>query len=251
MSVNFDGILLATDIDDTLAYMGKISNENLEAIRFFIENGGKFTVATGRTPDYIKEKYLPDLQINAPIAAINGAVVVAQDIKTPLWACPLPDDFMRVLAAAKQITELQNILIYSFDKTYSCIESSIDFNLAPYFKLLFVTQSTEQALLLKRELEAIFSDRFYFSRSWEIGLEVVNKEAGKGIAIQKIRQITKAHQVIGVGNYENDWTLLQAADTAVAVENAVDSLKAAADFITVPASKHAIASIIYSLGKNT
>ena len=50
MSVNFDGILLATDIDDTLAYMGNISNENLDAIRFFVENGGKFTVATGRSP---------------------------------------------------------------------------------------------------------------------------------------------------------------------------------------------------------
>ena len=51
----FDGILLCSDYDGTLAGPdGKVSPENAQAIRYFTENGGLFTQATSRSPDRTK-----------------------------------------------------------------------------------------------------------------------------------------------------------------------------------------------------
>lgn len=45
----FDGILLCTDLDDTLLTTDKrVSDENSKAIEYFKSEGGLFTFATGR-----------------------------------------------------------------------------------------------------------------------------------------------------------------------------------------------------------
>ena len=45
----FDGVLFFSDYDDTLYnYRLAVSPENRAAIRYFQENGGRFSVATGR-----------------------------------------------------------------------------------------------------------------------------------------------------------------------------------------------------------
>lgn len=69
----FSDILLCADFDRTLtATDGTIPRRNIEAIQYFIANGGKFTVNTGRT--YVS--FLPFLDvvpINAPLLLMNGS----------------------------------------------------------------------------------------------------------------------------------------------------------------------------------
>ena len=49
----FDGYLICTDLDGTLLRKDKsVSKENLEAIEYFKNEGGKFTFITGRMPFY-------------------------------------------------------------------------------------------------------------------------------------------------------------------------------------------------------
>lgn len=51
----FDGILLCTDLDDTLLTTDKrVSDENSKAIEYFKSEGGLFTFATGRVPQGAK-----------------------------------------------------------------------------------------------------------------------------------------------------------------------------------------------------
>ena len=45
----FDGCLLASDIDGTLIESGYINPRNVEMIRFFVKEGGKFCLCTGRS----------------------------------------------------------------------------------------------------------------------------------------------------------------------------------------------------------
>ena len=73
----FDGVLFFTDYDDTL-YNSRhtVSPENRAAIRYFIDNGGYFSIATGRahrtfTPQIEKER----LTLNAPVVLSNGAAI--------------------------------------------------------------------------------------------------------------------------------------------------------------------------------
>ena len=73
----FQGVLLISDYDDTLYGSDfRVSEENRAAIRYFMEQGGLFTVATGRarktfTPQVEKE----NIPLNAPAILSNGATV--------------------------------------------------------------------------------------------------------------------------------------------------------------------------------
>jgi len=71
--IDFSDILLASDYDRTLTgFDGKIPAANLEAIRFFMDHGGAFTVATGRSMPMFRNK-LALVQVNAPVILFNGA----------------------------------------------------------------------------------------------------------------------------------------------------------------------------------
>lgn len=73
----FSGVLFYTDYDDTLYNTAHtVSPENRAAIHYFIQNGGRFSVATGRahrtfTPQIERER----LELNAPVVLSNGAML--------------------------------------------------------------------------------------------------------------------------------------------------------------------------------
>ena len=62
----FEHTLILTDLDGTLLNgRGEISPEDQAAIRYYMENGGRFTVATGRSLKG-REHFFPALAVNAP-----------------------------------------------------------------------------------------------------------------------------------------------------------------------------------------
>ena len=69
----FDGVLIASDLDGTLTSpTGEILPQVRDAIRYFIDNGGHFTVCTGRV--YLGfHRYSPEI-INAPVLLANGGM---------------------------------------------------------------------------------------------------------------------------------------------------------------------------------
>lgn len=81
----FDGLLLCTDFDMTLAEKAVISPENIAAIRYFQENGGRFTVVSGRNPYFLTE-HLGDLRVNAPLVGYNGALILDESAQTVLFS---------------------------------------------------------------------------------------------------------------------------------------------------------------------
>lgn len=71
--VLFEDILLTVDFDRTLtAPDSTVPERNLEAIRFFIKNGGTFTMNTGRSVATFW-KYLETIPVNAPFLLYNGS----------------------------------------------------------------------------------------------------------------------------------------------------------------------------------
>ncbi len=69
----FSDILLTVDFDRTLtARDGSIPERNIEAIRYFIDNGGVFTVNTGRS--YISfRQFLDTVPVNGALLLLNGS----------------------------------------------------------------------------------------------------------------------------------------------------------------------------------
>ncbi|MGL5647779.1 MAG: Cof-type HAD-IIB family hydrolase [Clostridium sp.] len=71
----FKGILLATDMDGTLLDdEKKISKRDLQSIKYFEENGGIFTIATGRSVDSARP-YVEQIGINFPVATCCGSKI--------------------------------------------------------------------------------------------------------------------------------------------------------------------------------
>lgn len=71
----FSDILLTVDFDRTLTALdGSIPARNLDAIRFFIANGGAFTVNTGRS--YISfRQFLDIVPVNTALLLLNGSAM--------------------------------------------------------------------------------------------------------------------------------------------------------------------------------
>ena len=77
---DFSDILLTVDYDRTLtAPDSTIPERNIEAIRYFIENGGAFTVNTGRSVPMTKV-FRDIVPVNAPLLLYNGSA--AYDLST-------------------------------------------------------------------------------------------------------------------------------------------------------------------------
>ncbi len=71
--MNFSDILLAVDYDRTLtAPDSTIPARNLEAIEYFIENGGAFTINTGRSIP-MAQAFLGKVPLSAPLLLYNGS----------------------------------------------------------------------------------------------------------------------------------------------------------------------------------
>ena len=71
----YTGKMIISDLDGTLIPRGGlISAENKAAIKSFVAEGGRFAIATGRTPE-AAAGYVDGLPINAPSIFFNGAML--------------------------------------------------------------------------------------------------------------------------------------------------------------------------------
>ena len=86
----FSDILLTVDFDRTLtAPDSTIPQRNIDAIRYFIDNGGAFTVNTGRSvpmTNWFRDK----VPVNVPLLLYNGSA--AYDVTTDQWSQCYPLD---------------------------------------------------------------------------------------------------------------------------------------------------------------
>lgn len=72
----FSDILLTVDYDRTLTDTnGQVPQRNLEAIKYFMDNGGAFTVNTGRSLPQSAD-ILRNVPMNAPFLCYNGGLAI-------------------------------------------------------------------------------------------------------------------------------------------------------------------------------
>lgn len=252
--MNYNGFLILTDIDGTLTpRAGEVSKENTDAIEYFKENGGLFTFATGRIPEYLTR--FP-FRANAPIVTTNGTLMCDGDGNT-LWKKTMPVEdctevLRHILESHTGVKTVQRCFEGAEEMKIEFLpprESLASFaNGCPTNKMVFICETEEDALRLMGDLIDRFGHRFSFDRSWPVGLEMHHKNSGKGECVKILRQmLPQVHTVITAGDYENDLTMLREADIGCAVANAIPSVKEAADRIIVHCDEHALAHIIYDL----
>lgn len=95
----FDGVLLAADFDNTLRpeNMARVPERNLLALEYFMKNGGRFTLATGRDLRSFRSiRHL--LTVNAPVVLSNGAALFDPRTDTVVYEAGLPRNFQTDVA---------------------------------------------------------------------------------------------------------------------------------------------------------
>ena len=253
--MKFDGITIVTDMDGTLLREDKtISEKTLKKIEYFKENGGNFTIATGRLYTKIEE-YFKMLSLNAPVISSNGAVIY-DFLKNKVLYLKTMDP--KCLKVAKNIMERfpkTGVEVSSVDRTHFIRESETvwkhikdenyesDFKdrkiiwedimsiTSPITKIMFCANFDET-----KELEAILPhtySQYHFYRSDVCYYEMAEFGISKGIALLKLAEIlgNKNKKIYAVGDNMNDIEMIKAADVGVCVKNAHDKVKNEADFI--------------------
>ena len=263
--MKFDGYLLVTDMDNTLLNSDHVVSEgNKKAVKYFTDNGGRFTIATGRSAAAARDK-IEGLNINAPAILLNGAVLYDFDTDMILSEKHISDGRK---GAAKIMHEKYPFLgfeIYTGDDVYVYSKCHLTDRLGkrkgirifdmteeawtlPWTKLLMI--SDKKTL---DEYEQVYRkyDSGYSVRSGEEFFDIVPDGASKGGALNTLYEMLKIDKtnVIAAGDNFNDLDLLSAAGVSYAVENAQDEIKAAADFAAPSCDEDAIAWIIGEIEK--
>ena len=275
----FDGYLICTDCDGTLTdSYRRFSKENADAIRYFQQEGGLFTVSSGRYPHYIQE-FAADFVPNTYVVGCNGAVLF--DLKKDEVIHHMPirasldemlidiyenmpwvksvilsyktDQFLHYIAKRDAEAQwLENtdsldegiVVVSSAEEISALLKTAVD----DIVRILYVHETEEDNLKTREILNKKYSDKFRFVMSWDKGLEVLDVDCGKGEMIRYMKGILEGiHTTIGAGDYENDISMLELCDIGYAVDNAPDFIKAHADRVTVSCDESAIARIIHDI----
>ena len=198
-------LALATDYDGTLAKEGRVSDEALAALERLAETGRKLLLVTGRElPDL--EKVFPRLDIFDRIVAENGALLYTPGSHTERELAPRPSvELVRALEA-RGVSPLS-------------VGRSVIATWEPH-----EAAALEEIKRLGLELEIVFNKGAVM-----ILPSGVNKAFGLAAALEELE--LSVHNVVGVGDAENDHAFLRAVGYGVAVENALPQVKKTADLV--------------------
>ncbi len=255
MNQRYKGILIASDLDGTfLDHTGAVVPSNIDAIRAFTAGGGLFTFATGRHHDHLPEA-VPGVEnlINVPAIVANGSYLydfrsnrvlaeVFMDTEASrevlLFArANYPRVGFRVSTPLGYLTDGRTDYMKRFIE-YSAAHRSYVVEVAPvekwtqrlWHKFVFRGKSEELDALARDLKETFGAEAFEYNKSSATMLEMQKKGCTKGAMLRVLQEsyarlMGQPIRTYGIGDYENDLALLNAADIAVCPANAIDVVK--------------------------
>jgi hydroxymethylpyrimidine pyrophosphatase-like HAD family hydrolase/GTPase SAR1 family protein len=197
---------LAIDYDGTIAHHGRVAAATLDALTRLAATGRKLILVTGRQVDDLIAVF-PGIERFDRVVAENGALLY----------CPATRK-QQVLGAAPPaafVAELARRGVSPLSLGVSIV----------------ATWQPQERVVLEVIRELGLELQLIFNKGAVMVLPPgVNKATGLGAALEDLG--LSPHNVVAIGDAENDHALLQMAELSVAVANAVPMLKAAADFVT-------------------
>lgn len=271
----FDDILLTVDYDRTItAPDSTVPARNLEAVRYFMDNGGTFTMNTGRSIPMSMKNIFGVIPTNAPLLLYNGSV--AYEEKTgELTRYDIIDlDPMEVLPFLQERFPALNVEVQGIDAHYLmrkdagwedyCENNSCPWKYAspdaipgPFIKFAFYGEfrentvastysATEEELAQFDEMitfmEENYGDKIEIFRACARIVDIHAKGASKLKSARKLQKELGKKILVCVGDAENDLTMLEGADYAFCPSDGI----VADRFPNVcPCAEGAVADVIY------
>ena len=217
-------LALASDYDNTLAADGRVSDATRAALGRLRASGRRAILVTGRRLDDLL-RVCDCAELFDYVVAENGALVHdPRSRDTTLLADPPPEQFIAALRRrGVQPLEVGKVIVATH---------------APQ-----QTQVIETIRELGLELQVIFN------REAVMVLPAgINKASGTKVALRNLGM--SPHELVAIGDAENDHSFMHLAECPVAVANAVDSIKRLAAFVTAGAAGQGVVELIDELIEN-
>lgn len=271
----FTGLLLASDYDNTLTYteealrlcrpMPPVSKANQAAIRYFMAEGGIFSVATGRAKPAF-EAVADGVPMNGPTILFNGAAIY--DFSTGKYLCEafLPETARAHIAQTIRELPFAAVELYHDNNDIHALQpndvtrrhlhvthsptvivDSMEQVPSPISKALFSTEPAHQAALLDYLRGQGWYGDYEIVASSESLVELTARGANKGGMVRRLAALLHIPQanVACVGDHANDISMLTWAGMAFAPANALPEVRALPCVRTLPDCREdAIAALI-------
>lgn len=198
---------LAADFDGTLAAEGSVPPNVVDALRRLKDSGRKILLVTGRELSHLQATFA-DADIFDLIVAENGAVLFdpAEGTETALAAAADPGlvRFLRESGVAP-LSVGRSIVA-----TWSPHDATVLEGIRRTGLELAITYNKGAVMVLPAN---------------------VNKATGFAVALERLG--LSRHNVVAIGDAENDQTFLATAGLSAAVANAIDAVKERVDLVTL------------------
>ena len=270
----FSDVLLTVDYDRTLtAPDSTIPERNIEAIRYFIENGGAFTINTGRSVPMTKV-FRDKVPVNAPLLLYNGSAAYDLAEKKLTFCHAIDLDLWETVRRCEELFPDLTVEVQGIDAHYRFSENPLwdVFSEHQNCAHAFARPGDDLGTFLKFTLYGDYRDvtvadmfnalpgekermdeaedtlRKEFGESCEVFraatriIDIHAKGVSKARSARELQQQLDRKILVCAGDAENDLSMMRDADYAFAPEDGI----IAKHFQTVcKCADGAVADIIY------
>ncbi|MBS0208008.1 MAG: HAD family hydrolase [Planctomycetes bacterium] len=217
-------LALATDYDGVIASDGRASDMAIAAIERVRMSGRRVILITGRRLDNLQESF-PNLSLFDYVVAENGATVYDPRSReeTLLADPPSPEFIDRLRELGVNPLDIGRVIVATWLPHHNAVLQAIQ------------EMGLELLVVFNRAAVMVLPPG-------------VNKATGMDYALRKLG--LSMHEVVGVGDSENDHSFLARSECAVAVANAVPSICKLADIVTENKNGAGLAELIDDLVSN-
>jgi len=255
--------LVAVDLDDTLLdKTTSVSPRARAAIREAVKQGVTVTISTGRMYQSAV-RYARQLELDVPIITYNGALIKSCFSEETFFQRPIEQETAtKVLTLFRErgwyIQSYINDVLYvdeinnraqNYEKLASVKAYAIGEKLyTPQegpLKMLAIAEPKEIDCI-RETLKSTFNGSICVANSKPTYLEIIDPTVNKGRALSFLAQKLNIGQqeIMAVGDSNNDLDMIQFAGFGVAMGNASDNVKAAAQAVTLRNDEDGVAEAI-------
>jgi len=265
-----EDIIIYTDMDGTVLSdwnLGPVVPErNLRLIRQFVEEGGAFSVASGRQAADILQ-FFPEVAFKAPLVCGNGAVVYDAAAGHFLRKISLPAPYKR--DCLDYVLSRRDVWVVAADERaiYQVVtgnpvwDNALDDAVRPkitmerflaedFVKAVYIIPEGDSMGKLVAEVAKLPTHELVVgAQSGPRYFEMVERSVTKadGICCARKAAGLEGRILVCIGDYFNDWAMLQAADIAACPANSPREIKDICRIITCGNNEGAVADLIEQL----
>lgn len=262
--------LIALDMDGTLLNKEKkVTDRTKKAIQDARDKGVTVVLATGRPIDGVN-RYLEELNMYTDkdyVLSYNGGLVLKTKSKEVITKIGLLGEDVHYLY---DLSKKLNVNIHAFSEKdglvtpknskYTQVEADINGiaitemnfdNIAKdesYIKIMMIDEPEILQNAVDNLPKEVY-DKYTVVRSTPFFLEFLNKEVNKGTGLELLAKHLGVNrdEIIAMGDAGNDLHMIEYAGMGIAMGNAFDEVKEAADYITDSNDDDGVATAIEKL----